>query len=126
MKIRTFCFIAVFLLTNTLAVADDASTYLEQVEEAIPFWDSNKEVFTNTHVYQCVGNEDNSLYLLNVVTEKLLHNIIYVFSPDSYFGNKRIYKIWDQSVAGNDVRSVVFSPFSKKFYLLLHGLVKKI
>ena len=116
MKIRTFCFIAVFLLTNTLAVADDASTYLEQVEEAIPFWDSNKEVFTNTHVYQCVGNEDNSLYLLNVVTEKLWHNIIYVFSPDSYFGNKRIYKIWDQSVAGNDVRSVVFSPFSKKFY----------
>ncbi len=116
MKIRTFCFIAVFLLTNTLAVADDASTYLEQVEEAIPFWDTNKEVFSKTHVYQCVGNEDNSLYLFNVVAEEGWHNIIYVFSPDSYFGNKRIYKIWDQSVAGNDVRSVVFSPFSKKFY----------
>ena len=116
MKIRTFCFIAALLLTSSLTAEDDSSPYLEQVEEAIPFWDTNKEVFTNTHVYQCVGNEDNSLYLLNVVTVKLWHNIIYVFSPDSYFGNKRIYKLWDQSVAGGDVRSMIFSPFSRKFY----------
>lgn len=116
MKIRTFCFIALLLITSSLDAEDYPRPSLKEVEQAIPFWDANKEAFTHTHVYQCVGNEDNSLYLLNVVTDEGWHNIIYAFAPDSYFGDRRIYKIWDQSVNGGDVRSLVFSPFSKKFY----------
>ena len=116
MKIRTFCFIALLLITSSLAAEDYLRPSLKEIERAIPFWDANKEAFTHTHVFQCVGNEDNSLYLLNVVTDEGWHNIIYAFAPDSYFGDRRIYKIWDQSVSGGDVRSLVFSPFSKKFY----------
>lgn len=118
MKIRTFCFITLLLLTSSLAAEDDLRPSLKEIERAIPYWDANKEVFSHTHVYQCVGNEDNSLYLLNVVTDEGWHNIIYAFAPDLYYGDKRIYKLWDQSVSGGDVRSLAFSPFSKKFYFL--------
>ena len=118
MKIRTFCFITLLLLTSSLAAEDDLRPSLKEIERAIPYWDANKEVFSHTHVYQCVGNEDNSLYLLNAVTDEGWHNIIYAFAPDLYYGDKRIYKLWDQSVSGGDVRSLAFSPFSKKFYFL--------
>ena len=113
MKGRKFCFIAVFtLLTATGLFAQTP----EEVAQAIPFWDTNKAVFNNTHVYHCVGNEDNSLFLLNVVVEEGWHNIIYALSPDSYFEDRRIYKVWDQSASGGDVRSLIFSPYSKRFY----------
>lgn len=115
MMIRKYCFIAV--LSACISTALFTQTR-EEVQKAIPFWDANKAAFTHTHVYQCVGNEDNSLYLFNVVAEEGWHNIIYAFSPDSYFGDKRIYKLWDQSASGGDVRSLVFSPFSKKFYFM--------
>ena len=113
MKGRKICFIAVFTFLAASALFAQTA---EEVEEAIPFWDTNKAVFNNSHVYHCVGNEDNSLFLLNITVEEGWHNIIYALSPDSYFEDRRIYKIWDQSVAGGDVRSLVFSPFSKKFY----------
>ncbi len=115
MKIRKFCFIAFLFILPALAAAEEQPTP-EEVQHYIPFWDANKEIFSQTHVYQCVGNEDNSLFLLNVTTDESWHNIIYAFSPDSYWEDKRIYKIWDQSVSGGDVRSLVYSPFSKKFY----------
>ena len=113
MKIRKFCFIAV--LSACISAALSGQTQ-EEVEKAIPFWDTNKEVFSQSHVYHCVGNEDNSLYLLNVAVEEGWHNIIYAFAPDTYFQDRRIYKVWDQASSCGDVRSLVFSPFSKKFY----------
>ncbi len=113
MKIRKICFIA--LISLFISGAGFAQTP-EEVERDLPFWDTNKEVFSQSHIYQIVGNENNSLYLLNVAVENGWHSIIYAVSPDAYMSDKRIYKIWDQSAAGGDVRSLIFSPFSKKFY----------
>ena len=113
MKIRKYCFIA--LLSTFISVAMTGQT-MEEIQNSIPFWDDNKAIFEHTHVYHCVGNEDNSLYLLNVTVEEGWHNIIYSLAPDTYFKDRRIYKIWDQSSAGGDIKSLVFSPYSKKFY----------
>ena len=113
MTIRKYCFSAV--LSACISTALFAQT-MEEVQNSIPFWDANKKVFSDTHVYQCVGNEDNSLYLINVAVDKGWHNIIYAFAQDVYFSDRRIYKVWDQSSSGGDVRSLIFSPFSKKFY----------
>ena len=113
MKIRKYCFITLFALLISGALFAQTP---EEVEAFTPFWDANKAIFDHTHVYHCVGNEDNSLFLLNVVVEEGWKNIIYALAPDSYFKDRRIHKVWDQSVAGADVRSLVFSPFSKKFY----------
>ena len=115
MKIRKFCFVAVLSACVSGALFGQTR---EEIQRSIPFWDTNKEVFANTHVYQCVGNEDNSLYLFNVVVEEGWHNIIYAFSQDLYYSDRRIYKVWDQSSAGGDVRNLVFSPFSKRFYFI--------
>ena len=115
MKIRKYCFIAFLLLLTSIAGAEERPTP-EEVKSWIPAWDANKEAFTHTHVFQIVGNEDNSLFLLNVVAEEGWHNIIYAAAPDKYFSDRKIYKVWDQSAAGGDVRSLIFSPFSKKFY----------
>lgn len=115
MKIRKYCFIVVLLIFASIAGAEERPTP-EEVKSWIPAWDANKEAFTHTHVFQIVGNEDNSLFLLNVVAEEGWHNIIYAAASDKYFSDRKIYKVWDQSAAGGDVRSLVFSPFSKKFY----------
>ena len=113
MKIRKFCFIAVFSLLTAGAVFAQTA---EEVEAAKPFWQTHKEIFERTIIKQCVGNEDNSLFLLNAIAEEGWHSIIYAFSPDEYFGDERIYTLWDQSTSGGDIKSLVFSPFSKKFY----------
>ena len=94
MKLRNFCFIAFLLISTSLAIAEERPTP-EEVQSYLPYWNANKEAFSQTHVYQCVGNEDNSLFLLNIVTNEGWHNIIYAFSPDSYWDDKKIYKIWD-------------------------------
>ena len=69
MKLRNFCFIAFLLISTSLAIAEERPTP-EEVQSYLPYWNANKEAFSQTHVYQCVGNEDNSLFLLNIVTNE--------------------------------------------------------
>ncbi len=115
MKFRKYCFISIiFLLIKGTIFAQTP----EEVQRLIPTWTTNIDEVTDNYVYQCVGNEDNSLFLLNVVINEGWHNVIYAFSPNPYVRDSRIKAVWDQSVCGGDVRSLVFSPFSKKFYFM--------
>ena len=113
MKIRTLCFIAVFSL---LAAGAVSAMDKEGVEKTKPFWQNHNEIFNHTYVYQCVGNEDNSLFLMNAVIEEGWHNTIYVFTSDKYYYSNNMHAIWDQGASEGDVRDLIFSPYSKKFY----------
>ena len=113
MKFRKYCFISIiFLLIKGTIFAQTP----EEIQQFLPVWNSHKEVLGNTFVYQCVGNEDNSLFLLNVSVGKGWHSIVYAFTPDPHSKDSSIKVVWDKAAASGDVRSLVFSPFSKKFY----------
>ena len=113
MKIRKFCFIAIFSLCMAGAAFGQSK---EEVLEDMPFWENNKKEFNKTHVCNIAGNEDNSLFLINIAVDEGWHNIVYAFSPDAYWEDKSFHTVWDYSAAGGDVRSLVYSPFSDKFY----------
>ncbi|MCR5063469.1 MAG: hypothetical protein K6A89_09315 [Treponema sp.] len=115
MKFRKYCFISIIFLYISGNFFAQSS---EEVQRLIPAWTANIDEVTDNYVYQCVGNEDNSLFLLNVVIKEGWHNVIYAFSPNPYGRDSRIKAVWDQAVCGGDVRSLVFSPFSKKFYFM--------
>lgn len=115
MIFRKYCFISIFFLYISGNFFAQSS---EEVQRLIPAWTANIDEVTDNYVYQCVGNEDNSLFLLNVVIKEGWHNVIYAFSPNPYGRDSRIKAVWDQAVCGGDVRSLVFSPFSKKFYFM--------
>lgn len=77
------------------------------------FYKTLTEDFQKVWVWNCVCNEDNSLFLLHVTDEAEWHDIVYYFQNGRYLADVKIHKLWD---SGSGVGNVVFSPFSKQFY----------
>lgn len=80
--------------------------------ENIPFHKTLTEDFEKAWVWSCVGNEDNSLFLMHVTDDVDWQDTIYYFVNGQFLTDVKIHKLWDSSPIGN----IVFSPFSKKFY----------
>ena len=111
-RVRTLFIMIIFLLVSPIAFTLEYDPAVH--EEA---WNQQKESFTDSHVFGCVGNEDNSLFLL--LTNSLNHgwrSRIWAFIIGEFNKDNSIHLIWEKALAGGDVRSLVFSPYSKKFY----------
>ena len=106
-------FVAVlFLLISPLSFAlyYDPSIYEE-------LWEQQKEAITDSHVFGCVGNEDNSLFLMLTNSGSgALRSRVWAFIIGEYNKDNSMHLVWDKSLNGGDVRSLVFSPYSNKFY----------
>jgi len=64
-------------------------------------------------MWNCVGNEDNSLFLMHVTDDIEWQDVVYYFLNGRFMADVRIHKLWD---SGSGVGNIVFSPFSKQFY----------
>ena len=80
-------------------------------------WEKQKEAFKESHVFSCAANEDNSLFML--LTNYDHHgwrSRVWAFIVGEYNKDNSIHLVWEKGLAGGDIRSLVFSPYSKKFY----------
>ncbi|MBO4508365.1 MAG: sensor histidine kinase [Spirochaetaceae bacterium] len=73
-------------------------------------------VFEQTYVCDCVGNEDNSLFLVRTLYEGDWRMAIYAFANGLYNTDIRMHLIWDKATATASIRGLTYSPFSKNFY----------
>ena len=104
--------VILFLLISSLSFAVD---YDPSIYEEL--WAQQKESFHDSHVFGCVGNEDNSLFLM--LTNSLtggFRSRVWAFVIGQYNKDNSMHLIWDKSLNGGDVKSLVFSPYSNKFY----------
>lgn len=109
---RSLFLAVIFLLASPLsfAIGYDPSIYEE-------LWEQQKEAFTDSHVFGCVGNEDNSLFLMLTNSGSgVWKSRIWAFIIGQYNKDNSMHLVWDKSLNGGDVRSLVFSPYSNKFY----------
>ena len=109
MRLRKLFCIAVF----SILVVFSLSSQNDALSEEKHFYKILSEDFEKTWVWNCVGNEDNSLFLLHVTEEVDWHGAVYWYYNGRFMTDARIHKLWD---SGSGVGNIVFSPFSKKFY----------
>ena len=99
MKIFKSFFIAILFLLCTSAFADEQS-----------------DAFENTYICDCIGNEDNSVYLMRTIYEPDWHMAIYAFVNGRYNSDIKMHLVWDKAASPTSIRGIVFSPYSKSFY----------
>ena len=109
MRLRKLFCMAVF----SILVVFSLSSQNDTLAEGKPFHETLTEDLGKTWVWNCVGNEDNSLFLLHVSEEVDWHGAVYWYYNGRFMTDARIHKLWD---SGSGVGNIVFSPFSKKFY----------
>ena len=95
---KIFC-IVVFSITMIFSLSSQSDDHHEDLQD---LW-----------MWNCVGNEDNSLFLMHVTDEIEWQDVVYYFLNGRFMADVRIHKLWD---SGSGVGNIVFSPFSKKFY----------
>ncbi len=103
----------VCIVVFSIFVVFSLSAQTDALAEGKPFHETLTEDLSKTWVWSCVGNEDNSLFLMHVTDGIEWHNTVYYFIKGRFMSDVRIHKLWD---SGSGVGNVVFSPFSKKFY----------
>lgn len=109
---RSLFLAVIFLLASPLSFAlyYDPSIYEE-------LWEQQKEAITDSHVFGCVGNEDNSLFLMLTNSGSgAWRSRVWAFIIGEYNKDNSMHLVWEKSLNGGDVRSLVFSPYSNKFY----------
>ena len=99
MKIRKVIFIFSFILLSSALFADEQS-----------------DAFENSYICDCIGNEDNSLYLMRTIYEPDWHMAIYAFVNGRYNSDLTMHLLWNKSSSSTSLRGLVFSPYSKNFY----------
>ena len=108
------------LFTTILFLILSASVFsikMDEIPELRKYWDAQLNEFQNTFIHQCVGNEDNTLYLMNTTTEEGWHSVVWAFQPGLFNSEIRFRPLWDKSdLSSGSIKTLVFSPFSKKFY----------
>ena len=109
MQFRKLVCIVVF----SIFVVFSLSAQTDALAEGKPFHEALTEDLEKTWVWSCVGNEDNSLFLMHVTDSVEWRDTVYFFQNGQFMTDVRIHKLWD---SGGGVGNVVFSPFSKKFY----------
>ncbi len=103
MKARNLIFtVAIFILTTIFTAGI--------------FANEQTDVFERTYVCDCVGNEDNTLFLVRTLYEDTWHMAIYAFVNGLYNKDIQMHLIWDEATATASIRGLVYSPFSKNFY----------
>lgn len=75
----------------------------------------------DTVILNFAENEDKSIIVFNTVDYQKWQNRIYAVNPGkgSYYWS--FWNIWDKNKCSGTVRSVVYSPFSKRFYFMSAG-----
>lgn len=109
MRLRKLFCIAVF----SILVVFSLSSQNDTLAEGKPFHETLTEDLGKTWVWNCVGNEDNSLFLMHVTDDIEWQDVVYYFLNGRFMADVRIHKLWD---SGSGVGNIVFSPFSKQFY----------
>ena len=109
MHIKKIFFIFVFSITILFSL----SAQIDALSEGRHFYETLSEDFEKTWVWSCVGNEDNSLFLMQVTDDIEWQDAVYYFLNGRFMADVRIHKLWD---SGSGVGNIVFSPFSKQFY----------
>ena len=64
-------------------------------------------------------NKDNSLMLINTASYEDWSSVIYACNPGKGNLNWGFQKIWDKSKISGCIRTLIYSPFSEKFYFLV-------
>ena len=106
---------AVFLF----AVAAGFSYTPAELEELQNSWNLQKNELLKTDVQHCVGNKDNSLFLMAANNVDGDHSVVWYFHAGEHNVDNKIRPLWDKSTASGDtIKSLVFSPFSDKFYFI--------
>lgn len=109
MRLRKLFCIAVF----SILVVFSLSSQNDALSEGMPFHETLTEGLGKIWVWNCVGNEDNSLFLMHVTDEIEWKDTVYYFLNGRFMTDVRIHKLWD---SGSGVGNIVFSPYSKNFY----------
>ena len=110
---RKIFFIAALLLLSSTALF---SLTEEEAAEYAESWAIQKNEFLKTDVVACAGNEDNSLFLMATNQADGEHSVVWVFHAGTNRDSK-IRPLWDMLyTSSNSIKSLVFSPYSKKFY----------
>ena len=78
--------------------------------------EDKSEVLQDLWMWNCVGNEDNSIFLISATDEENWRSFVYYFVCGRFKTDVKIHTLWDKSYAGGTIKHLVFSPFSKKFY----------
>ena len=90
-----------------------------ELEEFQKSWNSQKNEFAKADVMHCVGNEDNSLFLMVANNIDGGHSVVWAYHAGELNIDNKIKPVWDKSVVSKDtIKSLVFSPFSHKFYFV--------
>ena len=109
MRLRKLFCIVVF----SILVVFSLSSQNDTLAEGKPFHETLTEGLGKIWVWNCVGNEDNSLFLMHVTDEIEWKDVVYYFFNGRFMADARIHKLWD---SGSGVGNIVFSPYSKNFY----------
>ena len=109
MRLRKLSCIVVFSITILFSLSAQA----DALSEGKPFHETLTEDLEKTWVWNCVGNEDNSLFLMHVTDEIEWKDAVYYFLNGRFMADVRFHKLWDSA---GGIGNIVFSPFSKKFY----------
>ena len=109
MQYRKHFFITVFSLFMIFSLSADS----DKPADSKPFHKTLFENLQTVWVWDCVGNEDNSLFLLHITDDVDWHGAVYYFQNGQFMTDVRFHKLWD---SGTGACNIVFSPFSKKFY----------
>ena len=109
MRLRKLSCIVVFSITILFSLSAQADAPVE----GKPFHETLTEDLEKTWVWNCVGNEDNSLFLMHVTDEIEWKDAVYYFLNGRFMADVRFHKLLDSA---GGVGNMVFSPFSKKFY----------
>ena len=90
-----------------------------ELEEFQESWNSQKNEFAKADVMHCVGNEDNSLFLMVANNIDGGHSVVWAYHAGELNIDNKIKPVWDRSTVSTDtIKSLVFSPFSNKFYFV--------
>ena len=109
---RKIFFVAVLFLLFSQGLFSFTNEAVEFAES----WNTQKNEFLKTDVVACASNEDNSLFLMATNQEDGGHSVVWVFHA-GVNRDTRIRPLWDKTfTTGGTIKSLAFSPFSKKFY----------
>ena len=111
MRRKIFFVAALFLLFS-----QGLFSFTNEAVEFAESWNAQKNEFLKTDVVACAGNEDNSLFLMATNQEDGGHSVVWIFHAGVNRDTK-IRPLWDKTfTTGGTIKSLVYSPFSKKFY----------
>ena len=111
MRRKIFFVAALFLLFS-----QGLFSFTNEAVEFAESWNAQKNEFLKTDVVACASNEDNSLFLMATNQEDEGHSVVWVFHA-GVNRDTRIRPLWDKTfTTGGTIKSLAFSPFSKKFY----------